>query len=96
MPSPLLAGQQSPLQGHPFHMHIDRHHQTGWRDEEAWILVHLSVPASIPFPKPVEEINRYHLDNEIGELENAIALLELSDEQVFGTSTYNGVARYIN
>ena len=73
-------------------------YNAGWRGEDAHITVTLTVPASVPYPQEKEVSNyssAYAIPHEVEELQNAIALLELSDEQMLSTSTYNGVARYI-
>ena len=58
------------------------------------ITVVYEVPSSIKPPKEVQSLH-WGLNSEIEELENAIALLKMTDEEFVSTNTYAGVARYI-
>ena len=56
----------------------------------------IEFPASVKPPKPVEQNYRdWEIKQDIEELENAIAVLKMTDEEVISTSTYKGVARFI-
>jgi hypothetical protein len=51
------------------------------------------------FPKEPEkdynEIHRHTYNEMVEEIENAIRILKMTDEEVVSTSTYNAVARYL-
>lgn len=71
--------------------------QNSWRDDESnkYQLV-VEFPASVKAPKePEKDHNDWGMKSEIEELENAIALLSMTDEEFVSTSTYKGVARLI-
>lgn len=58
--------------------------------------IEVALPASLSFPE--QEATGYaewQVKSEIDELENAIAVLRMTDEEVVSTSTYKGVAQYI-
>jgi hypothetical protein len=56
----------------------------------------IEFPASIKAPKePKGHRSDYSLNAQIEELENAIAVLKLTDEETVSTNTYKGVAQYI-
>lgn len=57
----------------------------------------IEFPASVKPPQEVEPIKRgeWQYTQEIDELENAIAVLKMTDEETVGTNTYAGVARFI-
>jgi hypothetical protein len=58
----------------------------------------LTVPES-ELPKQPERdfttMNEYEFRNQKEEIENAIRILKMTDEEVVNTSTYNAVARYL-
>ena len=68
-----------------------------WRGE---IRVHFSLPAgtfTIP-AEPVKdfvEMHEYNYREQKEEIENAIRILKMTDEEVVSTSTYQAVARYL-
>ena len=65
-----------------------------WRSEEAKVTISLS--ASLAFPQRENNLRPlYELKTEIEELENALALLKMSDDEFINASTYKGVARLI-
>ena len=68
-----------------------------WREEEKnKYEITVEFPSSVKAPKePKGQKNDYGLKSEVEELENAIAILSLSDEEYASTSTYKGVARFI-
>lgn len=51
------------------------------------------------FPKTperdFEQINHYAYKEMVEEIENAIRILKMTDEEVVSTSTYNAIARYL-
>ncbi len=53
----------------------------------------LEIPA-----EPVKDFDTYHewqYKEMIEEIENAIRILKMTDEEVVSTSTYNAIARYL-
>ena len=71
-------------------------------NERSWqgtINVDFDIPASLiklKQPKsPERTVWKHQYDSDKEELENAIRLLKLTDEEVVSTSTYNAVARFI-
>ena len=68
-----------------------------WRDE---ITISFTLPAgTIEIPAEPEknfvEMNQWTYREQKEELENAIRILKMTDEEVVSTSTYNAVARYL-
>lgn len=56
----------------------------------------VEFPASVKAPKEPEcPYTQWQVNAEIDELENAIAILKMTDEEFVSTNTYKGVARYI-
>ena len=56
----------------------------------------VEFPASVKAPKEPEISNAdWSLKSDIEELENAVAVLKMTDEETINTSTYKGVARFI-
>ena len=45
--------------------------------------------------KDYEQIHRHTYNEMVEEMENAIRILKMTDEEVVNTSTYNAVARYL-
>ena len=45
--------------------------------------------------KDYEEIHRHTYNEMVDEIENAIRILKMTDEEVVSTSTYNAIARYL-
>ena len=45
--------------------------------------------------KNYEEIHRHTYNEMVEEMENAIRILKMTDEEVVNTSTYNAIARYL-
>lgn len=69
---------------------------SNWRTETKEARVTITLPASLAYPeKPEKSAESWSLNAEIEELENAIALLKMTDEEFVSTSTYKGVARLI-
>ena len=70
---------------------------TNYRNE---VRVNFSIPAgTIELPKSpereVQTINQWQYNEQKEEIENAIRILKMTDEEVVNTSTYNAVARYL-
>ena len=57
------------------------------------------ITDSTDFPaepeKDYEEIHRHTYNEMVEEMENAIRILKMTEEEVVNTSTYNAVARYL-
>lgn len=67
-----------------------------WRTETKEVVVKCTLPASLSQPEsPDKPRELWSVENDIEELENAIALLKMTDEEYVSTSTYKGVARLI-
>ena len=67
-----------------------------WRNDTNEAVVRIALPASLVFPEsPDKPAEMWNINNDIEELENAIALLKMTDEEFVSTSTYKGVARLI-
>jgi len=65
-------------------------------DEKNKYQITVEFPASIKSPvEPEQNHNDWAIKSDIEELENAIALLKMTDEEYVSTSTYKGVARLI-
>ena len=64
------------------------------------ISVHFTLPAgSIDYsekPEPdFQTLNEWQYKEMVEEIENAIRILKMTDEEVVSTSTYNAIARYL-
>lgn len=58
--------------------------------------LNIEFPASVKEPKEVEgNFHGWQHTQEIDELENAIAVLKMTDEEMVSTNTYAGVAKFI-
>jgi hypothetical protein len=67
-----------------------------WRSETDEAQVMVTLPANLAYPKEDNNLPPvWQVKQEIEELENAIAILTMSDEEFVSTSTYKGVARLI-
>jgi hypothetical protein len=67
-----------------------------WRTDTKEARVLITLPASLTEPAlPDKPSEMWSLNSDIEELENAIALLKMTDEEYVSTSTYRGVARLI-
>jgi len=75
---------------------VARVSKAGWREEgNKWELV-VEYPSSVKPPtEPETGRTDWSTKHDVEELENAIALLSLSDDEYASTSTYKGVARFI-
>lgn len=71
-------------------------HNHNWRSDTSEAEVTVALTASLAYPKQTNDLRaKWEIKNEIDELENAIALLKMSDEEFVSASTYKGVARLI-
>jgi hypothetical protein len=67
-----------------------------WRTDAKEARVLITLPASLTEPaSPDKPSEMWSLNSDIEELENAIALLKMTDDEYVSTSTYRGVARLI-
>lgn len=67
-----------------------------WGRQKEIARIEIDLPASLKYPEsPDKPAELWSLNNDIEELENAIALLKMTDEEFVSTSTYKGVARLI-
>jgi hypothetical protein len=58
--------------------------------------VEFALPVNLAYPEsPRQPYTDWQVKEAIDELENAIALLKMTDEEFVSTNTYKGVARYI-
>lgn len=74
---------------------VNTHSHHGWRNENKYDFT-VEFPPSVKKPKePKGNRTDWSAKAELEELENAIALLEMTDEEFVSTSTYKGVARFI-
>lgn len=77
---------------------VDPYHSYRLRDEEISprFTIVAEMPKNLKMPvEPEQEHAHWSVKTEIEELENAIKILSLTDEEYVSTNTYNGVARYI-
>lgn len=71
-------------------------HNSAWGQQVEQARVIINLPASHSYPvSPDKPSELWSINNDIEELENAIALLKMTDEEYVSTSTYRGVARLI-
>jgi hypothetical protein len=75
---------------------VNSHQVRGWGGSSAnqWEIT-VEFPASMKAPESPTGIVEWQVKADIEELENAIALLKMTDEEFVSTSTYKGVARLI-
>ncbi len=67
-----------------------------WRLDTQEATVTITLTASLVYPQRENNLRpMWELKQEIEELENAIALLKMSDDEYINASTYKGVARLI-
>ncbi len=67
-----------------------------WGRDKEIARIEIDLPASLKMPaSPDKPAEMWSLNSDIEELENAIALLKMTDEEFVSTSTYKGVARLI-
>jgi hypothetical protein len=75
---------------------VSKSHAYRYNEENNKYEITVEFPASVKAPKE-PEINSadWSLKSDIEELENAVAVLKMTDEETINTSTYKGVARFI-
>jgi len=71
--------------------------ERGWKSdlpevEFTFTLTGVSLPVK---PEILSSPPNWALENEIAEIRNAVAILEMSDEEYVSASTYKGVAQYL-
>ena len=75
---------------------ISKSHSFRYNEENNKYEITVEFPASVKSPKePDQNHNDWTIKSDIEELENALALLKMTDEEYVSTSTYKGVARLI-
>ena len=75
---------------------VSKAHGFRYNEEHNKYEITVEFPASVKAPKEPEISNAdWSLKSDIEELENAIAVLKMTDEETINTSTYKGVARFI-
>lgn len=67
------------------------------RNGKAYVTFGVYVPVEdLPEePKEVNAFSDYQYNEIVGEIENAIRLLKMTDQETVSTSTYNSVAKYL-
>lgn len=75
---------------------VNSHKVRGWggSNSNQWEII-VEFPASMKEPESPESIAEWQVKADIEELENAIALLKMTDEEFVSTNTYKGVSRLI-
>jgi hypothetical protein len=68
--------------------------RNGWRDEPRIVQFEYTILDS-KIQQPEAPHFPHRVENEIGEIKNAIAVLKLTDDETVSTSTYNNVAKYL-
>jgi hypothetical protein len=74
------------------------HNRYRWDSDKKSITVQFTVEFPLTFAEPKEpeqKFREWELNNDLEELENAIALLSMTEEEYINASTYKGVARFI-
>ena len=74
---------------------VSKSHAYRYNEDNNKYELTIEFPASVKPPKEPENLNDWVMKSEIEELENAIAVLKMTDEETINTSTYKGVARFI-
>lgn len=74
---------------------VSKAHNFRYNEEQNKYEITVEFPASVKAPKEPENLNDWSMKSDIEELENAIAVLKMTDEETINTSTYKGVARFI-
>lgn len=74
---------------------VSKAHNFRYNEEQNRYEITVEFPASVKAPKEPENLNDWSMKSDIEELENAIAVLKMTDEETINTSTYKGVARFI-
>ena len=74
---------------------VSKSHNFRYNEENNKYELTIEFPASVKAPKEPENLNDWVMKSDIEELENAVAVLRMTDEETINTSTYKGVARFI-
>lgn len=74
---------------------VSKSHAFRYNEENNKYEITVEFPASVKAPKEPENLNDWSMKSDMEELENAIAVLKMTDEETINTSTYKGVARFI-
>jgi hypothetical protein len=74
---------------------VSKAHNFRYNEEQNRYEITVEFPASVKAPKEPENLNDWAMKSDIEELENAVAVLRMTDEETINTSTYKGVARFI-
>jgi hypothetical protein len=74
---------------------VNKAHNFRYNEETNKYELIIEFPASVKAPKEPENLNDWVMKSDIEELENAVAVLRMTDEETINTSTYKGVARFI-
>ena len=74
---------------------VSKAHNFRYNEENNKYEITVEFPASVKAPKEPENLNDWSMKSDIEELENAIPVLKMTDEETINTSTYKGVARFI-
>jgi len=75
--------------------------QRRWHDDKTQkASVEVELPSSLVHPSEKKKNDKHtrviwEINSEVEELENAVAILKLSEDEFVSTSTYKGVARYL-
>jgi ABC-type Zn uptake system ZnuABC Zn-binding protein ZnuA len=80
----------------PDHIRISR--RFSWSPERGYEIIanyNVDFDAVAPQPEAPEHISEHTLKEQINEIENAIRILKMTDEEVVNTSTYNSIARFL-
>ena len=75
--------------------HVSKSHNFRYNEEQNRYEITVEFPASVKAPKEPESLNDWAMKSDIEELENAVVILKMTDEETINTSTYKGVARFI-
>lgn len=74
---------------------VSKSHAFRYNEENNKYELTIEFPASVKAPKEPENLNDWCMKSEIEELENAVVILRMTDEEYINTNTYKGVARFI-
>lgn len=69
-----------------------------WSPEKGYEIIatyYVDVDAVASQPEAPENISEHTLKEQISEIENAVRILKMTDEEVVSTSTYNSIARFL-
>ena len=69
-----------------------------WSPEKGYEIVatyNVAFDSVPPKPEAPDYISESTLKEQISEIENAVRILKMTDEEIVSTSTYNSIARYL-